>query len=276
MLFFIFNKNLKKIEKSLKYKIFERFLFKQLKTLNMIPNPLCKRNFFWMLLILLSSKSFSQKSFIITNDNEKIIVDDNSIDVDIQGERVSYKSPNSDKETEIKFKKIKTANIGDYRMNRMKIADEKDEQLFFTIAETSEKKLIGYSSETSLDVYSPHNAAKQVQHNGNASYGYETKTTIKYSYYVIDNNNNKTIEKLKCIDTYGEKFAEEINKVEETIKKHFPDCKEITDRLISSYDSNNADVKHSKMVEKMINRMSEGNFNIILFFECLTSALFES
>jgi len=198
-----------------------------------------------MLFILLSAKSFSQKSFIVTNDNEKIIVDDNSIDLDIKAERVSYKIPNSDKETEIKFKKIKTANLGYYRMNRMKIADEKDEQLCFTIAETNEKKLIGYNKI----IYTAPSTGGGFQSGG--------RVVTKSFYYILDSYNN-VLDRTITKDIFGDSYAKDRKKAEEILNKHFSDCKGIMDRLKSSFDS---------YTGKMINRMSESNVNIIQFFK---------
>ena len=68
-------------------------------------------------------------------------------------------------------------------------------------------------------------------------------------------------DKITCNNTFTEKFAKERAKVEETIKKHFSDCKGIMDRLISSFDS------YTGKYSKMINRMSDSNVNIIQFFE---------
>lgn len=214
---------------------------------------LSKRNLFWMLLILLSTKAFSQKSVITTIDNEKIIVDDNSINLNIKGEVVSYKIPNSEKVTDIDFKKIKSAVLGDYRMNRMKIAEEKNEQLCFTIAETQEKKLIGFNKIVSGTLVVGPNSGKS--------------STTQYFIYCILGKDNKVIEKLKCVNAFGEKFAKERGNVEEIIKKQFSDCKEIMDRLQSSFDLKNTDVHYSKRLEKMANRINDENGNIILFFE---------
>lgn len=207
-----------------------------------------KRNLFWTLLILLSTKSFSQKSFITTIDNEKIIVDDNSIDVVFKGEIVTYKTANSDKITDINFKKIKSAVLGDYRMNRMKITGAKEEELCFTIAETNEKKLIGYNKII--------NTAPTTGGGFQSGGGAVTKSF----YFVLDNNNN-VLDKTITNDVFADSYAKDRKKAEEVLNKHFSDCKGIMDRLKSSFDSYTG--KHSKM----INRMSDSNVNIIQFFE---------
>ena len=221
--------------------------------------------FLGVMFLLLSAKTFSQKSFIVTNDNEKIIVDDSSFEIQLLAERIAYKNPNSQKNQIMHFKNIKKAVLGDYNLSRIKIAEEKEDKLYFTIAETSEKSMVGYNSGSSMEVYSPHNEVKQVKHKGDPHYGYETKTTTKYLYYIIDNN-NKVIEKLKCLDTYGEKFAKERNKVEETIKRHFSDCPDLMARL-AEHDLANVDIEYSKRVGKIANRLVEGNYNLIKFFE---------
>lgn len=222
--------------------------------------------FFLFAVLFLNTKGFSQKSFIITTENEKIIIDDNSINVNTAEEKVTYKAQNSSEQTEIKFKKIKSAAIGDYKMDRIKPGDEKTERLCFTIAETKEKKLLGYNTIASLDVYSPHNIVKKVQHQGDPAAGNETKTTTIYSYYIVDKN-NKTIEKLKCIESFGDTFADERKKAEETIKAHFSDCKELIDRFKSNSESNNKDIQYSKRMEKMVDKMKDGKYNVVQFFE---------
>lgn len=221
---------------------------------------------FLVIVLFLNTKGFSQKAFIITTENKKIVIDDNSINVDTAAEKVTYKAQNSSEQTEIKFKKIKSAVIGDYKMDRIKPGDEKIERLCFTIAETKEKKLIGYNLVANIDVYSPHNKIKQVKQQGDPTAGYETKTTTIYSYYIVDKN-NKTIEKLKCIESFGDEFADERSKAEKTIKAHFSDCKELLDRFKSNSESNNKDVQYSEKMKKMVNTMKDGKYYVVQFFE---------
>lgn len=206
-----------------------------------------------ILIFFLSVNTFSQSSFIITNDNEKIIIDDNSVNVEVATEIIIYKLPKSEKKNIIKFKNIKTANLKDFKLERMKIGEEMDEKLCFIIADTKEKKLIGFN------VISQNSIALGLNTG-------ENRSNETFIYYILDKE-NKTLEKLKCTNVYGDKFGKERNNVEEALKKHFSSCKQLMDRLISSYDSNNNNIKQSKMIQKINKRMSESNFNIVLFFE---------
>lgn len=198
-----------------------------------------KSTFLAVLLILLSTKTFSQKSFIETKDNEKIIVDDNFFKIQIADEKIVYKTPNNDNKESIKFKNINSGILGEYTMKRMKIADERDEQLCFTLAELKGKKLVGYNKTVSL---------------------------TKFTYYVLDENGT-VIEKIETTDAFGDKYAKTRKDAEEKIIKHFSDCKDVMDRIAGNNFKRQENAHYSKIMGNMYDRMEAGKANIASFFE---------
>ncbi|MDN3678460.1 hypothetical protein QWY90_14190 [Flavobacterium paronense] len=200
---------------------------------------LLRRTFLGIILILLSTNAFSQKSFITTIDNEKIIVDDNFFDIQVGNEKIVYKTPNNDNKESIKFKNINSGILGEYNMKRMKIADEKDEQLCFTLAQSKGKKLVGYNKTTAI---------------------------TKFIYYILDAN-NMVIEKIETYPYPEEKYVKTRKDAEDKIRKHFSDCKDVMDRLAGDNFKRQENVKYSKLMGKMLDQMDAAKAGIVSFFE---------
>ena len=217
-----------------------------------MKHHLLRRTLFGITVILLSTKTFSQKAFIVTNDNEKIIVDDNFYDIQIVDEEIDYKTPNSDDKKTIKFKNINTAMLGEYDMKRMKIADEKKEQLCFTVAEANGKKIVGYNK-----IITTANTGANFQNGG--------ATVIKHIYYILDANGG-VIEKIEDMISSGDKYIKAMKVEEDKIRKHFSDCKEVMERLSGGVLKNADYTKYSKFERKMLDRMAANMTNIDVFF----------
>ncbi len=212
-----------------------------------------KNILFLLMVIMLSIKTFSQQSFIVNNDNEKIIVDDHFFDIQISNENIEYKTPDNDDKQTIKFKNINSALLGEYDIKRMKIADEKNEQLCFTVAQSKGKKLIGYNKI----IHMANTGANLDQGGG---------TMIKFIYYILDEN-NKVIEKIETYSLAQEKYAKLRQEAENKIKKHFSDCKEVVDRLSGDIFKKRENIKYSKTMGKMLDRMVAMKGNVEMFFE---------
>ncbi len=212
-----------------------------------------KNILFLLMVISLSAKTFSQKSFIVTNDNEKIIVDDNFFDIQISNEKIEYKTPNNDDKQTIKFKNVNSALLGEYDIKRMKIADEKNEQLCFTVAQSKGKKLVGYNKIIHMA-----NTGVNLDQGGG--------TMIKFIYYILDEN-DKVIEKIESYSLAQEKYAKLRKDAEDKIKNHFSDCKEVMDRLSGDIFKRRENIKYSKAMGKMLDRMQAMKGNVEMFFE---------
>lgn len=204
------------------------------------------------LFLLLSNYTFSQKAFIVTTDNEKIIVDDNFFDIQISDEKIVYKTLGNDGKQTIKFKNINSAILGEYDMTRMKIADEKNEQLCFTVANANGKKIVGYNK-----IITTANTGANFQNGG--------ATVIKHIYYILDAN-GVVIEKIEDQISSGDKYIKEMKVEEDKIRKHFSDCKEVMDRLSGGVLKNMDNTKYSKFERKMLDRMAANRPNIDVFF----------
>jgi hypothetical protein len=205
-----------------------------------------------IVFLLLSNYTFSQKSFIETTDHQKILVDDSSIEIVMVDEKIVYKTPNSNNKQTIKFKDINSAMLGEYDMKRMKIADEKKEQLCFTVAESNGKKIVGYNK-----IINTANTGANFQNGG--------ATVIKHIYYIVDTNGG-VIEKIEDMISSGDKYIKAMKVEEDKIRKHFSDCKEVMDRLSGGVLKNIDNTKYSKFERKMLDRMAANQANIDVFF----------
>lgn len=208
------------------------------------------------MLLLLSAKTFSQKSFIVTNDNTKIIVDDNFFDIQIADERIVYKIPNNDKKEVIKFKNINTSIVGKYNMKRMKLADEKHDELYFTLADLKGKKMTGYNK-----IITTANTGPNLDHGGG--------TVVKFICYILDEN-DKALEKMETSSLSGEKYEKIRKTTEDKITKYFSDCKEVMDRLNNGLVKRQDNTKYSKSAGKMLDRLASVMSNIDEFFSTPT------
>lgn len=174
--------------------------------------------------LLFLNSAFAQESYIINKDGEKIIVDGSKVELLSDDDMFQYYQLGIEKKNKIDLDEITTANLGEYRIEKYTL--DKKPRAYFIIAETAEKKLVGYN--------------KFIHHHyTNAGGNDKINTTIIYNYYVIDKN-NKLIEKLDFTNNPTEKATQNRNEGEAIIVKHFSDCPELIRR---------ANALHEKLIK---------------------------
>lgn len=171
-------------------------------------------------LFIIYMNGYSQNYFFVDKKGVKTVIKDDSFDLVIIDERIEYVPDGKKWEKYIKFKDLDYALIGPYFFKSFKLINEKGnskkETAFFVLAETNERKLLGYAY-TVIGRYSSINY---------------------YEVYVIDNN-NVILDYAKVSTSGGD--HDERAKILPFVKKHFSNCKVILNEF-SKYDD--TDKKH--------------------------------
>jgi hypothetical protein len=170
----------------------------------------------FILFSFLSISSYAQNSYFFDKKGKKTIMSDDSVEILVIDERISYADVGKTWEKYIKFKELDYAIIGPHLFKSYKLLNMRgkfeSERAFFVMAETSERTLLCYNY-TVISKYS--------------SIDY-------YNIKVIDNKNN-ILDYVNCNSTRSDK--EERMKIAPMIKKHFSDCSSFMEKF-SQYNNN--------------------------------------
>lgn len=204
-----------------------------------------------LFFLLFLNSAFAQEGFIIDKDGKKIIVGGDKVELLSSFEEFEYQQSGSNKKSKIKLKNIKSANfLGFYHIETFTI--NKQLKPCFIIAETPKSKLVGYNEI--------HN---QTYFTGPGKSN--TRSYVKYFYYVLDNQNN-LIEELKFMSFYSERSEDKRDDVESKVRNHFSDCPDLISRL-NAYDPNATGFESvSDRAKKWTKKFEEGNAKILYLF----------
>jgi hypothetical protein len=227
-------------------------------------NLLKHTNLSSLLVALCFNLGFSQESFLITKDGNKINVDGSKVELLETFDKFEYQEPNNDKKNKVKLNQIKSAVLGNFHIETFTISNKPKE--CFIIAEMPEKKLVGYSVTSTYLKLKPSNGNVTNSSNIDTPKGFASSKQTKYFYYILDDS-NKVIETLEFLGTYGDKFAKKRDEVEVILRKHFSDCSELIGRL-NENDTQKMDLENaSKTAKKFAQKFDEGNAKIFMLFD---------
>lgn len=157
--------------------------------------------------------SYSQNSYIIDKKGVKLFVRDDTPRVILIDNRISYSLVGKTWEKYIKFDDLDYANINGKVLKAFKLNGAKKAQVYFVIADTSDKMLI----------------ARSITTNTQSSSGRTTYSSSSYAMYVVDKNS--TVISSAIFQYNDKKGAEQKALVSSLIRSHFSDCKEVIDFL---------------------------------------------
>jgi hypothetical protein len=158
----------------------------------------------FILFLFLSFSSFAQTSYFFDTKGNKTIMRDDTVDIVVRDNRITYALVGKSWEKYITFKDLDYAIIGphylkSFILNNLK-GKREGKHAYFVIAETKEKKLLSYT-------------VTMVGDRGSLTH---------YYIAVVDNNDNI----LDYVSTHEHKIAE-IEKITPMMNKHFLDCPEV-------------------------------------------------
>lgn len=182
------------------------------------------------LLILLTTNVFAQNDFIITNEGEKIDVEDTTIGINYQDKSLEYKSIEKNKIKSIDFSNFSYCYFEGYVFMTFDLNKNKAIKGYFVIADSKKRKLLSI-------VLPPDNDGYNKFKNQN----------VKYEYVIIDES-EAILEKLTF-----DNIKSEINKtirsqISMKLKNQFKDFPEFIDRL-KSYENVIGDNDSLKILE---------------------------
>ena len=170
-------------------------------------------------LFFLNIASFAQNAFFIDKKGKKTIMRDDSIEILVIDDRISYAEVGKEWEKYIRFKDLDYAIVGPYYFKSFILINEKGkpikESSYFVMTETATKKLLVYTY-TLIGKYS---------------------STDFYFIYIIDNNNNILDSELRF--THARQQLDKRINAESIIRKHFSNNTELITKLNSSKENDN-------------------------------------
>lgn len=161
------------------------------------------KKLFLFFVFFITMGSFAQSTFFVDKKGKKTIMRDDTVDIIVIDERLTYAEDGKDWEKYIKFKDLDYAVIGRMLFKSFKLTTPKGktkkETAYFVMCESDDKKLLCYTYQV-------------VGKYGSSSY---------YNIYFVDNNNQ--------ILDYIEFNTSNIYigaraKITPFMKKHFSDC----------------------------------------------------
>ena len=201
--------------------------------------------------VLFLNGASAQEGFILNKDGKKIIIGGNQVKLLSSFEEFEYQQSGSNKKSKIKLKNIKSADfLGFYHIETFTL--NKQPKPCFIIAETPQKKLVGYNEIHTQTYFTGPGKSSTISY-------------VKYFYYILDIQNNP-IEELKFMSFYIERSEDKRDDVEVIIRKHFSDCPDLISRL-NAYDPNVTGFDAvSDRAKKWTKIYDEGNAKILYLF----------
>lgn len=182
------------------------------------------------LLLLLTTSMYSQNDFIITNQGEKIEVEDTTIAINYADKALEYKSSEKGKAKTIDFSDFSYCYFEGYVFMTFDLYKKNAVKGYFVIVDSPNKKLISTTLPPDADDY---NKFKN--------------QTVKYEYYVIDENST-VLEKLAFDNIKTENNAIARSLIATKLKNQFRDFPEFLTRL-SAFENIPNDHQNLKILE---------------------------
>ena len=168
-------------------------------------------------LFFFSISSFAQNAFFIDKKGKKTIMRDDTVEIIVIDERISYSEVGKEWEKYIRFKDLDYAIVGPYFFKSFILINEKGkttkENAYFVMTENATKKLL-VNTYTVVSKY------------GSTDYHF---------IYVIDNYNNILDSEIKF--TRASQQLDKRKNAENMIRKHFSDNTELIERLNASIEN---------------------------------------
>ncbi len=182
------------------------------------------------ILILLTTNIFAQNDFIITNEGEKIEVEDTTIGVNYNSKSVEYKSLEKSKIKSIDFSDFSYCYFEGYVFMTFDLNKNNSIKGYFVIADSKNRKL--------LSVVLPPD---------NDGYNKFKDQNVKYEYVIIDENET-VIERLTFDNIKSESNSIVRGLISMKLKNQFKDFPEFLERL-KTFDNVIADSGNLKILE---------------------------
>lgn len=159
----------------------------------------------FILFCFLSFSSFAQSSYFFDAKGKKTFMRDDSVEIIVVDNRITYADVGKSWEKYIKFSDLDYAIIGPHYFKSFTLINLKGKPerktAYFVLAETKEKKLLSYTV---------------------TMVGDRGRSLTRYYIKVVDNNNNI----LDYVNTHEHKI-EDREKITQMMNKHFSDCPEV-------------------------------------------------
>lgn len=160
--------------------------------------------------------------------------------------------------------KISKADLGDYKIESLKLGKRKKSLTYFVFAESENKKLVCRKVEyinQDQNVYGQNNN----RNVGRAGIDHSF-SNVKYFIYLLDNDNN-ILKEYEIHGTSNRKKDNELRgEAEQMIRDEFKDCEKVIARL-EKYNLDNSDMEvKSKWLKKKLEKAKEANFIVITSF----------
>src|SRR5690606_25507576 len=100
------------------------------------------KKFYLFFSLLFGLTIYGQNSYLVTQKNEKIIIDNNSFYNYFIDKRVGYKLPGIDWQKYVRYKDFKYFVLGEYLFKTFYIDGDKKPSAYYVLAESKNKKLV--------------------------------------------------------------------------------------------------------------------------------------
>lgn len=182
-----------------------------------------------LLLLLLTTTVYSQNDFIITNEGEKIEVEDTTIAINYADKALEYKSLEKRKAKTIDFTDFSYCYFEGYVFMTFDLYKNNSIKGYFVLADSKNRKLLSTVLPPDTDDYNKFKSQ-----------------TVKYEYYIIDENST-VLEKLAFDNIKIESNSTTRSLIPIKLKNQFKDFPEFLDRL-AAYEGKDEE-NHLKILE---------------------------
>ncbi len=180
--------------------------------------------------MLLTTTVYSQNDFIITNEGEKIEVEDTTIAINYANKALEYKSLEKRKAKTIDFTDFSYCYFEGYVFMTFDLYKNNSIKGYFVLADSKNRKLLSTVLPPDTDDYNKFKSQ-----------------TVKYEYYIIDENTT-VLEKLAFDNIKIESNSTTRSLIPIKLKNQFKDFPEFLDRL-ATFNSKDDDDYNLKILE---------------------------
>lgn len=183
-----------------------------------------------ILLILLTTNIFAQNDFIITNDGEKIDVEDTTVSINYLEKAIEYKSLEKNRTKTIDFSEFSYCYFEGYVFMTFDLNKNKAVKGYFVIADSKNRKLLSVVLPPETNDYDKFKNQK-----------------VRYEYIIIDQEEN-IIERQIFDNTKIDSNKTVRTLIPDKLKNQFKDFPEFLER-IKSHENAIGDTDHLKILE---------------------------
>lgn len=192
-----------------------------------------------LFFILIRLKSFSQESYIMTNNGTKIIIQESSVRLISFDRKILYKNLNKGSDQSISFDDFDYIYYNNFKFISIGLNKRKEKDGYFILAESAEKFLF-----LKIIILKPQEEDEEAP-------------KPSYQLLIVDNQFN-TLSVFAINDLNNSINIDSRNNILPNIKAFFPNCDNLLNRL-SDYDKKNGDLKNQSIL---------GVLNSPVYIEC--------